>query len=83
MFETTDVSLGIVRSSGRVAGRAGGEKKKVKVDVCSVEVCRGGQHTALAQHSPSCEEQTQGITEAPRANKQVKSWPCLRFNAGL
>lgn len=57
------------------------EKKKREESTC---LQHGGleRRTAhgLAQHSPICEAQTQGITQAPQAKtNRFKRWPCLQL----
>lgn len=78
-------SLGRARPFGKGAGRAG-EKKGGGGEKREESPClqRGGleRRTAhgLAQHSPICEAQTQGITQAPQAKtNRFKRWPCLQL----
>lgn len=78
MFETAGISLDTLRPFGQGAGRRGKKKKEKKMFVAS----RFGEEDSTwpAQHSPTCEQQTQDITKAPQANKQGKGWPYLCLN---
>lgn len=87
MFERTEEQFGKsedfwqrCRAGGRRAAgsREGGKKREEST--CLQR--RGLERTALglAQHSPTCEAQTQGITQAPQAKtNRFKRRPCLQL----
>lgn len=69
MFETAGISLDTLRPFGEGAGRR--EKKEKQMFVAS----RFGEEysTWPAQHSPTCEQQTQGITRLHRQTNRLRA----------
>lgn len=84
MFERTEEQFGQSEAFWQRCRSGGGEEGGGGKREESTCLQRGGleRRTAhgLAQHSPICEAQTQGITQAPQAKtNRFKRWPCLQL----